>query len=79
MPPKSACWFCPFHQTARWTDMRRNRPALFDKACDLEDLLNAAATRSESSPQVTSSSSRSSEQCSTATAPGSRPASMFSA
>jgi hypothetical protein len=40
VPPKSACWFCPFHQTARWTDMRRDRPALFDKACDLEDLLN---------------------------------------
>jgi hypothetical protein len=41
VPPKSACWFCPFHQTARWTDMRRDRPALFDQACDLEDLLNA--------------------------------------
>lgn len=41
VPPKSACWFCPFHQTARWTDMRRDRPDLFDRACDLEDLLNA--------------------------------------
>jgi hypothetical protein len=41
LPPKSACWFCPFHKTARWTDMRRERPELFESACQLEDLLNA--------------------------------------
>jgi hypothetical protein len=41
VPPKSACWFCPFHQPAQWADMRRDRPDLFDRACRLEDLLNA--------------------------------------
>jgi hypothetical protein len=40
VPPKSACWFCPFHRPATWADMRRDRPALFDRACRLEDLLN---------------------------------------
>jgi hypothetical protein len=40
VPPKSACWFCPLHQFGRWTEMRRERPALFGRACALEDLLN---------------------------------------
>jgi hypothetical protein len=41
MPPKSACWFCPFHRESTWIDMRRDRPELFTAACDLEDTLNA--------------------------------------
>jgi hypothetical protein len=41
LPPKSACWFCPFHRPAVWAEMRRDRPELFRRACDLEDLLNA--------------------------------------
>jgi hypothetical protein len=40
VPPKSACWFCPFHRPHVWAEMRRDRPELFDRACDLEDLLN---------------------------------------
>jgi len=40
VPPKSACWFCPFHRPEAWHDMRRNTPGLFAKACDLEDRLN---------------------------------------
>jgi hypothetical protein len=40
VPPKSACWFCPFHRPENWHDMRRNEPELFAKACDLEALLN---------------------------------------
>ncbi|MFD3684537.1 phosphoadenosine phosphosulfate reductase [Nocardiopsis sp. NPDC058631] len=40
LPPKSSCWFCPFHRMSTWIDMRRERPGLFDKACALEDLLN---------------------------------------
>lgn len=40
VPPKSACWFCPFHRPQTWAEMRRDRPALFAKACTLEDLLN---------------------------------------
>lgn len=39
-PPKSACWFCPLHQLATWGTMRRDRPAMFDRAAKLETLLN---------------------------------------
>jgi hypothetical protein len=41
VPPKSACWFCPMHRPSTWSEMRRDRPDLFERACDLEDLLNA--------------------------------------
>lgn len=41
VPPKSACWFCPFHRITTWADMRRTDPDLFDRACALEALLNA--------------------------------------
>jgi PP-loop superfamily ATP-utilizing enzyme len=40
VPPKSACYFCPFHKPSTWADMRRNEPDLFERAADLEDLLN---------------------------------------
>jgi hypothetical protein len=40
VPPKSSCWFCPFHRPEAWHDMRRNEPELFEKACQLEELLN---------------------------------------
>lgn len=40
VPPKSACWFCPFHRPQVWAEMRRDRPDLFERACGLEDLLN---------------------------------------
>lgn len=40
VPPKSACWFCPFHTPATWAEMRRDRPELFERAAQLEDLLN---------------------------------------
>lgn len=41
VPPKSSCWFCPFHRPSVWADMRATEPELFDKACHLEDTLNA--------------------------------------
>lgn len=40
VPPKSSCYFCPFHRPEVWADMRRNEPELFDKAADVEALLN---------------------------------------
>lgn len=40
VPPKSSCFFCPFHRPEAWHDMRRDTPELFEKACQLEDLLN---------------------------------------
>lgn len=41
VPPKSSCWFCPFHTPQRWAEMRRDEPQLFERACHLEDTLNA--------------------------------------
>lgn len=40
VPPKSSCFFCPFHRPETWHDQRRNEPELFEKSCQLEDLLN---------------------------------------
>ena len=40
VPPKSSCYFCPFHRPETWHDMRRQEPEEFEKACQLEDLLN---------------------------------------
>lgn len=44
VPPKSSCYFCPFHRPATWAEMRRDRPELFAKACHLEDTLNERRT-----------------------------------
>ena len=41
VPPKSSCFFCPFHRPLTWAEMRRDEPELFDKAQDLEDHMNA--------------------------------------
>lgn len=40
VPPKSACFFCPFHRLSKWQEMRQNEPELFWKAARLEELLN---------------------------------------
>lgn len=40
IPPKSACWFCPFHSRAAWLNMRTDDPAMFDRAAELEAHLN---------------------------------------
>lgn len=40
VPPKSSCYFCPFHKPAAWADLARETPDLFDKAAELEATLN---------------------------------------
>ena len=40
VPPKSSCWFCPFHSRAYWQQLRREHPDLFAKSVALERLLN---------------------------------------
>lgn len=44
IPPKSSCFFCPFHRPAAWADLARDRPDLFDKSVALEETLNARRT-----------------------------------
>lgn len=40
VPPKSSCFFCPFHRPSVWQTQRAEEPELFAKACQLEDTLN---------------------------------------
>lgn len=40
VPPKSSCYFCPFHTRRAWQELRDRKPALFDKAVALETMLN---------------------------------------
>lgn len=40
VPPKSSCFFCPFHRPQTWREMRRDEPDLFDKAVELERTMN---------------------------------------
>jgi len=40
VPGKSACWFCPLRRPSSFALMRRDRPELFAKAVELEELLN---------------------------------------
>lgn len=39
VPPKSSCFFCPFHSEDVWRDLRKNEPELFEKAQYLEDFM----------------------------------------
>lgn len=45
VPPKSSCWFCPFHTLPVWQRMRDTEPDLFQKAVDLERLINVRRAR----------------------------------
>lgn len=42
-PPKSSCWFCPFHSRSMWIDLSRRHPDLWQKAIALEEQLSARA------------------------------------
>lgn len=44
VPPKSSCFFCPFHKPAAWSDLARETPDLFKRAVELEDTLNERRT-----------------------------------
>lgn len=39
VPPKSSCFFCPFHRPATWQQMAREEPELFEKSVLLERTL----------------------------------------
>lgn len=50
VPPKSSCFFCPFHSLNVWAELRRDEPGLFEKAVQLEDKLNERRTNREMQP-----------------------------
>lgn len=39
-PPKSSCWFCPFHTRQAWRDMKREDPDTFIRSVELERYIN---------------------------------------
>lgn len=41
VPPKSSCWFCPFHKSLTWAEMRRDEPRMFEAAVALEGMVLA--------------------------------------
>ena len=40
VPPKSSCYFCPFHSDRTWQELRDRQPLLFARAVALEQLIN---------------------------------------
>jgi hypothetical protein len=40
VPPKSSCFFCPFHRPSVWMRMRVEEPELFEQAAQVEDEIN---------------------------------------
>lgn len=50
IPPKSSCFFCPFHSILAWSELRRDKPELFEKAVALENKLNERRTAREMPP-----------------------------
>lgn len=38
-PPRSACFFCPFHSLDEWRRLKRDEPDLFTKSVELERML----------------------------------------
>lgn len=47
VPPKSACWFCPFLRPSRWREMKERDPALFQRAVLFEHEINVKRAESE--------------------------------
>lgn len=41
VPPKSSCYFCPFHKPIVWREMARDRPELFEDSCRMEETMLA--------------------------------------
>lgn len=50
VPPKSSCFFCPFHSMLHWSELRRDDPELFAKAVVLEDTLNERRAKRDMPP-----------------------------
>lgn len=40
IPPKSSCYFCPYHSYLSWVTMREKQPELFAKAVEVENRIN---------------------------------------
>lgn len=45
VPPKSSCWFCPYHTIGAWREMHRSEPNLWRRAVRLEKDVNEKRKR----------------------------------
>lgn len=54
VPPKSSCWFCPFHRNSVWRTMKTQEPELFMNAVVLELDINAKQRRNGQPPSYLS-------------------------
>jgi hypothetical protein len=45
VPPRSSCWFCPYHSQRAWQQLRDKQPILFAQAVALEQLINERQAR----------------------------------
>jgi hypothetical protein len=45
VPPRSACWLCPFHSAEEWRRLSRRDPVLFERACALEREMHVRGRR----------------------------------
>jgi 3'-phosphoadenosine 5'-phosphosulfate sulfotransferase (PAPS reductase)/FAD synthetase len=43
VPPKSSCYFCPYHSTEAWRRLKRRTPELFAEAVAMEARLSASS------------------------------------
>lgn len=50
VPPKSSCFFCPFHRLQTWREMRRDEPELFWKSVELERHINTVRLELKRAP-----------------------------
>jgi hypothetical protein len=41
VPPKSACWFCPFQRVDAFINLHNEHPCLYQRTLDLEKALNS--------------------------------------
>lgn len=40
VPPKSSCYFCPYHSLSTWRELKFTHPDLFQKAVEVEQRIN---------------------------------------
>jgi len=57
-PPKSSCWFCPFHTKAAWREQARNEPDLFAASVRVERFINERRSAQSQEPVWLSSALR---------------------
>mgnify|MGYP002735202121 FL=1 len=58
VPPKSSCFFCPFHSKSEWKRIYDEHPDLFQKSVALERMINERQVKFGRSPMYLSSALR---------------------